>query len=71
MNDEIWIGLERADDENWRWLSGEDLEDDTLWLDGEPNNYRDNEDCVTIKNGGGLNDLSCTEIRKGLCEIKV
>ena len=29
-----------------------------LWNSGEPNNYKDNEDCVAIQNGG-FNDAAC------------
>ena len=57
-------------EEVWNWINGDILEDDSLWLHGEPNNSGTNEDCVTLKNGG-LNDFPCSRKKKGLCEMKM
>ena len=39
------------------WSNGEPVTNG--WIEGEPNNILDDEDCVSLKNGVGFNDISC------------
>ncbi|XP_070289186.1 pulmonary surfactant-associated protein D-like isoform X2 [Myotis yumanensis] len=41
------------------------------WASGEPNNYRDNEDCAEMYTNGQWNDGPCEEKRLVICEFCV
>ncbi|XP_070605148.1 E-selectin [Erythrolamprus reginae] len=68
-----WIGIRKIEDE-WRWV-GTNMqltEEAKNWAEGEPNNGRQNEDCVEIyikrtKDSGKWNDEPCHKTKRALC----
>ncbi|XP_056425114.1 hepatic lectin-like isoform X2 [Hyla sarda] len=69
-----WIGLHDMDEEgSWIWVDGTDYETSyKYWKEGEPNDYKENEDCVHLLSFGHWNDASCdSEIAYGICEKKL
>ena len=65
-----WVGLERVTrgSSAWEWIN--DVPGDSLrWNQGEPNNFRGNEDCVVLLGGNArLNDNPCSVPELALCE---
>ncbi|GAA6093772.1 L-selectin isoform X1 [Tachysurus ichikawai] len=67
-----WIGLRKTQG-NWTWQgTAQRLEDGGSWADKEPNNKRQDEDCVEIyiNNGtqnGKWNDENCNKKKHALC----
>eukprot|EP01147_Barroeca_monosierra_P000222 gene222-3601_t len=66
---EVWIGGERDDSvpEGWRWVDGSPWQFE-LWMNGEPNNDRGNENCVRMGHPiigflGFWNDARCNQRR--------
>ncbi|EGD75334.1 salivary C-type lectin [Salpingoeca rosetta] len=71
---EVWIGGQRdtAAPSGWSWVDGTPF-DFELWMVGEPNNYRANEDCIrmghTTQGFFGLwNDARCNQRRNYVCK---
>ena len=75
-NDDVWIGLSDIEREgHFKWLDGV-LAANVGWVDGEPNDYDNNEDCVHINLGGRflpntINDIPCSAAVHALCEKKL
>ena len=72
-NDDFWIGLNDIDSEGeFRWLNGDVLRNEIVWLSGQPDNHNNNEDCVHLNrdrnNPEGANDVPCSFNAHGLCE---
>ncbi|XP_017312148.1 P-selectin isoform X2 [Ictalurus punctatus] len=67
-----WIGLRKTED-NWTWLgTAKMLEGNGYWSDNEPNNKKQDEDCVEIQintwnSNGKWNDEKCTKQKHALC----
>uniref|UniRef100_A0AAR2JK91 C-type lectin domain-containing protein n=1 Tax=Pygocentrus nattereri TaxID=42514 RepID=A0AAR2JK91_PYGNA len=68
-----WIGLRKINN-SWTWVgtSKKLTEEAKNWAKGEPNNGRNNEDCVEIyikreKDEGKWNDESCKKKKTALC----
>jgi hypothetical protein len=58
---EIWIGLHdntTDPDRTFAWFDGKPLKY-TNWATSEPNNLKDNEDCVHAFLDGSWNDVPC------------
>ncbi|KAM4636657.1 mannose-binding protein C-like [Discoglossus pictus] len=53
----------------FKYLDGDKLTF-TNWNLGEPNNSKDNEDCVEIQDNGKWNDIPCTLLRLVICEFQ-
>ncbi|KAF6718692.1 C-type lectin domain family 4 member M [Oryzias melastigma] len=74
--DGFWIGLIDTHAEGtFVWVNNVTELEPRYWMNGEPNNYRDQEDCVTTVNSGRnpwktRNDLNCEEERHWICEKK-
>lgn len=68
-----WIGLVRSGD-TFAWLDGTPFTYSN-WFEGEPNNFRNREDCVTLGNTqfavlDGWNDADCNNDARGfVCKI--
>ncbi|XP_036398115.1 mannose-binding protein C-like [Megalops cyprinoides] len=69
-------------DSQYAWLSANDRKTEgnfvdlqnkplqfTSWKSGEPNNFKNNEDCALIPPNGNWNDISCNEKMTIFCEI--
>ena len=67
---EFWIGLFRVDDEGTFAYSDGSTLGWTNWNGGEPNNWRNNEDCTVVKAYGGWNDLKCGANRRYACKYQ-
>jgi len=50
------------------WADGSSL-DYTNWASGEPNDWGDSEDCVSMYTSGEWNDLSCSTTLYSVCKI--
>ncbi|XP_075697849.1 pulmonary surfactant-associated protein D-like [Rhinoderma darwinii] len=53
----------------FRYLTGEKIIF-TNWNLGEPNNSKDNEDCVEVQDNGKWNDIPCNLLRLVICEFQ-
>ncbi|XP_063814816.1 pulmonary surfactant-associated protein D-like [Pseudophryne corroboree] len=53
----------------FKYLSGEKITF-TNWNLGEPNNSKDNEDCVEVQDNGKWNDIPCNLLRLVICEFQ-
>ncbi|XP_053104568.1 E-selectin-like [Hemicordylus capensis] len=68
-----WIGIRKIGNE-WRWLgtSKKLTEEAENWAEGEPNNIKNNEDCVEMyikrkEDAGKWNDEPCDKKKAALC----
>lgn len=70
-NDDMWIGLkDKKKEGNWVWIDGvESNSKNTNWNKGEPNNIADNEDCGIVNYQGLINDQTCSNKYRGICEL--
>ncbi|XP_072925308.1 CD209 antigen-like protein C isoform X2 [Hemitrygon akajei] len=70
LQNRYWIGLSDAASEgDWRWVDGTDYSSSSLnWMEGEPNDDKNAEDCAEILVGGKWNDLACDESQQWICE---
>ena len=70
--DTFYIGLTDRETENvWVWNSnGQRLwSSSNPWGSGQPDNYRDKEDCVQINSNKEFNDIHCTWKGTIICEV--
>jgi len=70
-----WIGLnERTEEGVWRWEHSHQIADYLNWAPGEPNDYYEDEDCVSMEWGnGGWLDVRCNipfSNNHALCETE-
>ena len=73
----MYIGLsDDANEGTWTWTDGRELSF-TSWHIGQPDNYRNQQDCVTIdrqRGGDPLNrswdDSSCYHSRAFTCQMR-
>lgn len=68
-----WIGIRKINN-TWTWVGTQKYlrKEAENWAKGEPNNERNNEDCVEIyikrdKDMGKWNDESCNKKKTALC----
>lgn len=68
-----WIGIRKISN-TWTWVGTKKhlTKEAENWANGEPNNGRNNEDCVEIyikrsKDEGKWNDESCNKMKTALC----
>jgi len=68
-----WIGLnDKAREGHYVWdHSGIGGHMYSNWNNGEPNNWGSGEDCVHLIHNGKWNDLSCTFLKRALCQSTV
>ncbi|XDV16007.1 hypothetical protein PO909_015902 [Leuciscus waleckii] len=73
IKERVWIGLYEIENEGiMKWVDDSPLTQG-FWADGEPNNYRgEDEDCIELNPKkhtlNNWNDLRCSEKKKGICE---
>ncbi|KAB5518549.1 hypothetical protein PHYPO_G00167340 [Pangasianodon hypophthalmus] len=74
---EAWIGLTDSKTEGeFKWVDGKPLTT-AFWWDGEPNDYRHNEDCAVTgysyakSNISTWADYPCNRSVVGICEMKI
>ncbi|XP_048764963.2 uncharacterized protein LOC125672790 [Ostrea edulis] len=66
---DLWIGANDLDvEDEFTWSSNKDALRYRNWKTGEPNDSKDNEDCVILKNSGMWNDYRCDSSRAFICE---
>ncbi|XP_076424068.1 C-type lectin domain family 4 member A-like, partial [Peromyscus maniculatus bairdii] len=69
-----YIGLSDAGHRQWRWVDQTPYnESATFWHPGEPNNDKNNEECVVIRHLSSKwdwNDIPCNCMRKSVCQMK-
>ncbi|CAJ1048460.1 macrophage mannose receptor 1-like [Xyrichtys novacula] len=65
--EECWIGLHKdaEDPQSWTWLNGEEVRF-KRWHPGEPNNHKQEEECVVTADGK-WNDVPCHFEYKSVC----
>ncbi|XP_053395419.1 E-selectin-like [Mercenaria mercenaria] len=69
IDGEYYIGLsDRANEGTFVWLTGAELNYNGGWEENEPNDANGNEDCVHFNMASNLNDLTCTEDLRYICE---
>ncbi|XP_059112871.1 C-type lectin domain family 4 member A-like, partial [Peromyscus eremicus] len=69
-----YIGLSNPGHRQWRWVDQTPYnESATFWHQDEPNNDKDNEECVVVNHrysGWGWNDISCSSKENSVCQMK-
>ncbi|KAF3701273.1 C-type lectin domain family 4 member E [Channa argus] len=71
----IWIGLTDAETEGtWVWVNNVTLGDGRYWIQGEPNNHGDNENCGAFLKIDDPRkswfDSNCQDKKEWLCEMQ-
>ena len=69
----IWLGLnDIAKEGSFVWDSTQQPPSFTDWEKREPNNQRNNEDCVMhmFKSGEEWNDATCTLEMRSICQLR-
>ncbi|XP_070597166.1 hepatic lectin-like [Erythrolamprus reginae] len=68
--DRFWIGLSDHNDEGqWRWIDSTDFRTSYKnWLEGEPNDNSNNEDCGELYTAGKWNDVACNAKKFYVCK---
>ncbi|XP_015671217.1 hepatic lectin [Protobothrops mucrosquamatus] len=66
----FWIGLSDHNTEGqWRWVDNTDYRTSFKnWLEGEPNDNSNNEDCGELYEAGKWNDVSCNTKKFYVCK---
>ncbi len=68
ISSDCYIGLTDLKEEgDFVWKSGM-ISDFLNWDNNQPDNYKDNENCVTIRKNGNWNDLNCSRKASFICE---
>lgn len=72
-NSYYWIGIRKINDK-WTWVGTKKLltEEAENWADNEPNNKKNNQDCVeiyikSVSAPGKWNDEPCAKRKRALC----
>ena len=73
INETFWIGMSEIRSEgNWVWVNGETAtSSELIWSSGQPDNYRNIQDCGALFTSGYADDDTCTRTLFGLCEKKI
>ncbi|OBS58136.1 hypothetical protein A6R68_10730, partial [Neotoma lepida] len=73
-NAAYYIGLSDPGHRQWQWVDQTPYnENATFWHPGEPNNDKDNEQCVVVNHSyfsWGWNDIACSYKLKSVCQMK-
>ncbi|XP_062613584.1 C-type lectin lectoxin-Thr1-like [Saccostrea cucullata] len=72
ITDGVWVGGTDQETEGvWKWASTNTNINFTFWAQGEPNDFRGNEDCLEFAEDKGWwwNDNNCEATMSFLCEI--
>ncbi|XP_053305845.1 pulmonary surfactant-associated protein D-like [Spea bombifrons] len=69
-NPKAFLGISDLQVEGIFKYAGGDKIDYSNWNLGEPNNSKDNEDCVEIQDNGKWNDIPCSLLRLVICEFQ-
>ena len=65
----IWIGLRDVDLEGVYVWADADLVSWVNWGQGQPDNYEDNEDCVSLRTGDLMwYDSPCSSVKAYVCQ---
>ncbi|XP_037060047.1 C-type lectin domain family 4 member A-like [Peromyscus leucopus] len=71
---DYYIGLSDPGHRQWRWVDQTPYNKSaTFWHRGEPNNKKNNEECVEISHlssGWGWNDTPCSGKENSVCQMK-
>ena len=76
-SDDVWLGItDTATEGRFLWVDGDPFNaGDFAWVKNNPDNRRNNEDCVHINlpnhEDNAANDLRCNANVHGLCEKPV
>lgn len=66
---DVWIaGSDSSEEGKWRWFGSGQTWGYTNWNKGQPDNFKDQEDCAVMTSGGHWNDTNCNEHRLYICE---
>lgn len=71
FNEGFWIGGTNLGNEpHFYWMGYKKPINFTDWLEGQPDNWRDNENCMEIwtDNGFKWNDRKCSDLSNFICE---
>ena len=68
----LWIGAKRLDspESSFTWLTDNESITYTNWDSGQPNNYRGNQKCLSIKQNYRWDDAPCTMVNDYICQAR-
>ncbi|XP_059617892.1 C-type Lectin CRL-like [Phlebotomus argentipes] len=69
----VWIGgYNYQKDRQWRWVGNGEVLKYKFWLDKQPDNYKNKQNCIRISpiRGRMWDDLECTAALPYICEYK-